>query len=186
MVRICALVVLVIATLLAVACDDDEEAPSASATPVSATPLLSRTPSAAPTTTWKKFGDSDGHYTLEYPDGWHIQTFATAPQVRLASFDLDNWNGDFPSNGVMIDIGRYASDQTSPRPTGASDAVLGGELAWMVLEGPGGGGDATWKSRQIIGTSHSGYGYTVFIAFGSSAPDDELSSRVLNNFRFVD
>lgn len=186
MLRLSALVVLVIATVLAVACDDEEEAPSTSATSASATSTLSGTPSAAVTPSWSKFSDPNGAYAIEYPNGWYIRTLATPPQIRIASFNLDTWNGDFPSDGVMIDVGRYAPDKTPPRPTGASDATLGGELAWMIQEGPAGGGDATWKSRQIIGTVHRGYGYTLFIAFGSSSPDEGLSSRVLNNFRFVD
>jgi hypothetical protein len=147
------------------------------------TAVVSISPSPAVTPDWVTYTSEDGSYTIRYPSGWSTEPSTSAPQTRIASFDLAGWHGRFRPGDVLIDIGRYPSGSAGyPRPMGATDFVVGGRAGWTryVESGP----DASWKSRTDIGTSVGGYDYVIFAAFGDAVPDKTTFERIVNSLEF--
>jgi hypothetical protein len=191
---------LVVPILLGMAlagCADEEEAlstttppsgsPIATATATLAdtgTPMATPTPSPTVTPVWQTYTNPTLGFSFQYPPSWSLQGYATEPQVRVASFDLTTWTRPvYPLDGIVVDIVRLPIEQAGPRPTDATDTMLGTLPGWARR--PELTTDAPYEKLVIYAASFGDYTYSLSVAFQRGDTDESMVESIVASFALM-
>jgi len=160
--------------------------PSTTATaPASGTVTPTATATAVvlptPTDTWKTYTNPTLGFSFSYPPGWTLQEYQSDTKVRIASFDLTNWNTpNYPPGGILVDLTRIGVDQAEPQPSDAVAAYLGALAGWMRRQAST--GEAPWAKAVTYAAISGDYEYSVGAAFQAEDADETIALDIASSF----